>query len=270
MQHHNAVVGLVTERSRSRLMTAAPQAAICATCLDVERHLRHARSSALIVDPGVSGVTVDWLRGVRADFPSVAVLIYGELDPFSFATLAELARNGFADVVLRGYDDGPARFAHVIEDAVARLRQRCGLDGLVERLAGVPQPLRAAVSQMFLYPQRYHSTNDLARTALMSTRAVFRHMEAAAVTSTRRLVAAARVWRAYHELNGSGKTASAVAARLRYASPDQMCAHFVELTGYTPADVKKGVSETEFSERLLASIFDVTKAEELQPTEVSV
>jgi AraC-like DNA-binding protein len=264
------VVALLTDRGRGRLLAALPHAMICGSCLEAERQLRSDNCAALILDPCVPGVTAEWAQGLRSEFPLIAFVLYAELDPLAFARMAELMRNGFADVVLRGYDDTPSRITQLLEDAIARSRDQRTVERVIEQFGGAPAALRSAIVQMFSHPNRFHNVHDLARIALMSIRAVFRHLDAAGVSSGRRLVAAARVLRAYQLLRQHSPTSREVARRLGYASADQMCVHFTELTGYTPAQVKKGVEETDFVDRVIASICTRTADAALAAAELSV
>lgn len=225
------MVAYVGEASRGPLLAALPDCVFLASRSELDRTLASAHEIVAVVEPSPEGAPVAWICDLRVRFPAVALVVYTDLNPVKFAGIAALTRAGFTDIVLRGYDDDRRRMDRLIDNVLCRLRAGSVGARVQESLRDAPVPLQRAVEAMFRDPQRYRTVHDLAHEARMSTRAVFRHVRDARFHSARRLVAGARVLRAFHLLTHRERTVRETATRLRYSSPDQLASHFVELVG---------------------------------------
>jgi AraC-like DNA-binding protein len=237
---------------RARLLNLAPTTIVCGDWSDVELTIRHADRAVLFIDPPSLNASVTEVLRLRDRYPEVAIIVYTVLSPTSMRAAVQLAHRGIAELVLFGFDDKQERIRRLIDEAEDA--GAVSLEPLKQHLAMLPEKLRRAVEEMFQRPTRFRSTLDLAAAAGMNPRAAFRHLNAAGFVSPRRLVASARVVRAYQLLRRGGRSAGEVAKRLGYRSVDQLSLHLTQLAGCTANDVKKGSAPAEFMTVVLGSL----------------
>ena len=213
------------------------------------------RDEALVfLEPAVVKQPVECAVRLRERCPNVSLVVYTALNPQGLHDVANLANEGFGELVILGYDDSPERLTRLAADSCAAFRYAKDLE-LIEPVVGqLPERMGRAVQDLFRNPRRYRSTLDLASAAGVSSRAVFRHLKAAGFRSPRRLVASARVIRAFHLLSGSRRSGHEVANLLGYRSVDQLSQHFSELAGCTASDVRRGNAAPDLPGRVLRSL----------------
>ena len=215
-----------------------------------QRHL-----DLVVADPAADGqVQVDELAYVVRYFPSVPVVVYTVLSPFTVRALVPLARNGVEHVVLNRFDDEPRRFLDLLERVPAHALSDQLLQALAAPIALLPVMVARAIEQTFRTPSRFHSAQDLASAAGMNVRTLYRHLDAAGLGSARMLVVGARLLRAYSLLRDPGRAIKEVSARLGYHSPWQLTQQMREVTGMTPKIVRRDVPPDVFVRRVAGEI----------------
>jgi AraC-like DNA-binding protein len=210
--------------------------------------------SVVVIDPLLCSDGAANAKRLKQRYASTSFIVYTELDPTPFRLVVDLIRMGFTDVVLFGYDDDRQRLERLVQHIADRVSLPAFTEALQPLLERLTSGLRCAIEDMIREPRRFRATPDLAAAAQMSTRAVFRHLKLAGFASPRRLVASARVVRAYQLLSETGRSVQEVADRLRYASADQLSQHFSELAGCTANDVKKGMPMEQFTDAILDAV----------------
>ena len=248
-----SILGCVSAAVKPRLGSALPTTTFCEKWPDVETAVRSRDDAVLFLDPLTVDHAAERAIRLRERYPRVTVVIYTSLEPTHLHGVVALAREGFTERVIRGFDDTPERLKRLVDDCVSFSsgRELAMLEPIVSRL---PAPLARAVQDMFRRPRCFRSTLDLAAAAGVSSRAVFRQLKAAGFHSPRRLIASARVIRAFHLLSGGGRSGQEVASRLGYRSVDQLSQHFTELAGCTASDVRRGNIAPDLPGRVLRSL----------------
>ena len=222
------------------------------TWSELDALTRRTAVDVLVVDPTMEGPTggVAAVIELAARHPSVPLVPYVALSPASLRAVVELAAHGVEQVVLHRFDDEPQRFRDLLERRAGDALTETLLQELAASLARLPLPLAAAVRRMFRQPQRVWSAQDLAASAGMSRRTMYRQLEAAGFASPRRLVQGARLLRAYLYLRDSGNLVEDVVAKLHYGSPHVFVRHTRETFGLTPSALRRGVEGPEIVARL--------------------
>jgi AraC-like DNA-binding protein len=204
---------------------------------------RRARVDVLVVDPTAEGTPsgVGAVVELSARHPSVPIVPYVALSPESLRAVVALARQGVEQVVLHRFDDEPTRFRELLERRAGNALTEALLTALGEPLARLPLPLAAAVRQMFRQPHRVWTAQDLASSAGMPRRTMYRQLEAAGFASPRLLVQGARLLRAYLYLRDSGNLVEDVMVKLQYGSSHVLGRHTRETFGVTPSALRRDV-----------------------------
>ena len=240
---------------KSRLVSAIPSSTLCDTWAQVEAIVRGRDHAVVFLDPAAVPRPAERATQLKERYPSVNVVIYTALEAQPVREAVLLAAAGFTHLVIRGFDDSPQRLQHIVAEAPAHALGE-ELSVLEPAMDKLPVALRRAVTDLFRRPRCFRTTLDLAAAAGTSPRAVFRHVKAAGFRSPRRLIAAARVIRAFHLLSGGGRSGQEVATRLGYRGVDQLSQHFGELGGCSASDVRRGQIAPGFVRRVLTSLIE--------------
>ena len=195
-----------------------------------------------VVDPSVGGPAgareVAELRGRN---PSLPVVVYTALSPHALKAVVELARCGIEHVVLFQFDDDPRRLLDLLERLPGYALSERLLEELGPAIGALPAATARAVERLIKTPHRFFGAPDLAAAAGVSTRTLYRQLEAAGLASPRVVVQGARLLRAYAYLRDATYSAKDVAAKLGYSSPDVLVQQSREATGLTPAELRDEV-----------------------------
>ncbi len=213
---------------------------------------RRSRVDVLVVDPTAEGSPsgVAAVAELTARHPSLPIVPYVSLSPESLRAVVALARLGMEQVVLHRFDDEPTRFRELLERKAGDALTETLLAALGEPLGRLPMSLAAAVRHMFRQPHRVWTAQDLASSAGMPRRTMYRQLEAAGFASPRRLVQGARLLRAYLYLRDSGNLVEDVMVKLQYGSPHVLVRHTRETFGVTPSALRRDVDGPEVVARL--------------------
>jgi AraC-like DNA-binding protein len=199
----------------------------------------------MVVDPCIDGSAhTEPVRSLRADFPSVGVLIYTGISAESTRAMLALGEYGVRHCVLRGFDDEPGRFRERIEllRAVGLEDRVLGTVRVALESGQVPAALISAVEELFHTPRRFRTAEDVAKAAGMPRRGVNRWLERAGLAPARTLVMAARVLRGYQYAQNPALAASDIALRLGYPDPRVFASHVRLLTGRRVSTWRTSVS----------------------------
>jgi AraC-like DNA-binding protein len=185
--------------------------------------------------PGVPALGIDIVEFIAAIVP---VVVYAMLTPRTARFMSHANASAVRQLVLHGIDDDPERLRQLIEGLGASDADTVLVRPIVAALsaAGAPPALSAAIRLLFRTPRRFRSAEDLAGTSGLSRRWVNECLAAAGLAPARILVMAARVWRAYHDLQIPGTSVSSIAARLSYPDIKSFRRHARSCTGIPPSE----------------------------------
>ncbi len=187
--------------------------------------------------PGVPALGIDVVEFVAAIVP---VVVYAVLTPRTARFMSHTNATAVRQLVLHGIDDEPERLRQIIEGLGASDADTVFVRpiGAALSAAGAPPALGAAIRLLFRTPRRFQSAEDLATASGLSRRWVNECLAAAGLAPARILVMAARVWRAYHDLQVPGTSVGTVAARLSYPDVKSFRRHARSCTGIPPSEWK--------------------------------
>ncbi len=172
-----------------------------------------------VLDPMADGVVrAESILAVLDEFPSVPVVLYAQLSPENLQATVDLAREGVRHVVLYRYDDAEARFLELIESQPGAALAQMLLQRLETPLEKIGSTLRRGVERMFGAPVHFETIPDLARSAMVSTRTIYRRFAMAGLDSPRKFLVAARLLRAYAYMLEPGNTLEMAGTKLGYDS----------------------------------------------------
>ena len=215
---------------------------------------RHPLDVAVLDPQSAARVQLPELMSLIEQHPSLPIVLYTYLSPGMMGAVAELARHGVREVVLHRFDDEPRRFLELLERQPGFALGEMLLEPLAEPLSRLPSALARAIERMFRSPSRVHDVSDLARSAGMTVRMVYRKLDNAGLASPRVLVQSARLLRAYTHMRDPGLLLEDIAMKLGYQSPRLLTRQMQEAVGMTPTEVRARVSPADFVCRLGARL----------------
>ena len=206
--------------------------------------VRTSGAEVAVVDPSVestppaSGVPALGIDVVECIAAIVPVVVYAVLTPRTARFMSHTNASAVRQLVLHGIDDDPERLRQIIEGLGASAADTALVRPIIAALSasGAPPALGAAIRLLFRTPRRFRSAADLAAASGLSRRWVNECLAAAGLAPARVLVIAARVWRAYHDLQIPGASVSAVASRLAYPDIKSFRRHARSCTGIPPSE----------------------------------
>jgi AraC-like DNA-binding protein len=224
--------------------------------VELEEVVRRNPVDAAVVDPGVDGpIRQGEVQRLVEAFPTLPVVLYTQMTPSNFRPLVEVARMaGVRHLVLHRFEDEPGRFRALLRRAVGTGLSDRMLEELRPRLELLPAVLSRAVERMFRNPLAFRGVRDLAVSAGMPARTVYRHLRGAGFVSPMLLVKSARLLRAFNYLRDPGHTVEDVAAKLRYSSSRKLAQHSAELLGTTPRRVRHRMEAEDVITRLVQRV----------------
>jgi AraC-like DNA-binding protein len=185
--------------------------------------------------PGVPALGIDVVEFIAAIVP---VVVYATLTPRTARFMSHTNASAVRQLVLHGIDDDPERLRQIIEGLGASDADTVLVRPIIAALSasGAPPALGAAIRLLFRTPRRFRSAADLATASGLSRRWVNECLALAGLAPARIFVIAARVWRAYHDLQMPGTSVGAVAARLSYPDVKSFRRHARSSTGIPPSE----------------------------------
>jgi AraC-like DNA-binding protein len=222
-----------------RATSALPNTVACDSGPGLIAAARTGSIGVIIGDPTLdAGGCADALIEARKRFPGIEVVAYVALTPATIPCLLRLAAQGVSEVIIRGHDDSVHRFGQIVQLAAMRSTRVAMLAALQAELARLPGALRDAVGALFRNPIRYRTVTDLALSAGMGRRTVYRQLQLAGIASPRLLVASGRVLLAVTLLRDPCSTLVDIARRLRFYRADYLTEMIACVTGLTPQTVR--------------------------------
>lgn len=228
----------VGPRLQARLCSLVSPIEFSRSLAELSDAIKGIESTVAFVDPATDERFAERIVQMRTECPTSTFVVYTVLEPPYFQDIVRLVEAGVHDVMLFGFDDHHRRLQTLLVDIAARQQFPAFMAAIEPHLMRLPPPLRTATEELLTHPARFRSSHDLARSAGMSTRAVFRHLNSAGFLSLRRLVMAAKVMLAYRLLKGQTRSVYDVADRLGYASSDQLSKHVAELVGCSASHLR--------------------------------
>jgi AraC-like DNA-binding protein len=226
---------------------------------ELESAIRRKPADVAVIDPTAPGqVRVAETVLLRQRYPSVQVVVYTYLTPSAMRMVVELAKHGLEHVVLHRFDDDPRRFGQLLGELPGHALSEQLLDRLNGTLGKMPAKVSGAVRRMMRAPRQYSAVDDLAASAGMTRRQLYRVLETAGFTSPRLLVQAARLVRAFAFLRDPGRLLEDVSAKLGYSEPRVLNRVMYEMVGSRPLDVRESMGPDEFVERVATRLFAPT------------
>jgi len=168
----------------------------------------------------------------------VPVVVYAVLTPRTARFMSHANPSAVRQLVLHGIDDDTDRFRQIIEGLGSSDADTVLVRPIIAALsaAAAPLALGAAVASPLPRAPPLSFAADLATASGLSRRWVNECLAAAGLAPARVLVIAARVWRAYHDLQVPGASVGMVAARLSYPDLKSFRRHARSCTGITPSE----------------------------------
>jgi AraC-like DNA-binding protein len=241
-------------RLASSVISYFPPAQRIESVAELRSTIARSNVNLVIADPALTPRIADALCSVRAEFPSVLVVVYTSLTPAVVADLLRLAAAGIDEVMLFGTDDTKSRFAELGVRSLATAAVLQAERILAERLKRLPEPIRCAVVAMLYSPRRFRTVDDLSAAAFVTRRTLYRQLTAAGFESPRLLLLSGRVLRAISMLRDPSRNLRQVAAALGYSKPDRLSDHVAFFTGLRPRELRGQVSLTEIVVRLVGRL----------------
>jgi AraC-like DNA-binding protein len=219
---------------------------------EVDMMVREKPVTALILDPAADGVmNVEAVMTLLKNYPSLPVVAYAVLNPASFGAMLQLTRAGLQNVVLQRYEDSPQRFRETVERARGNPLKRKMLEGLQPKLSLLPRKLVTTVDEMFEWPHRYASAQDVALRAEMSSVRVYRNFSVAGLGSPKRMLRAAKLLKAVGYLQDRGYSVRDVAKKVGYRNARIFAEHTLDVFELTPSRVRSHLAPEDAVEHLL-------------------
>ncbi|MBI2796610.1 MAG: helix-turn-helix transcriptional regulator [Gemmatimonadetes bacterium] len=208
---------------------------------------------SVLVDPGSpSMISVSDVVAFLHAFPSTPVIPYTSMSAAAMKAIGELAPHGIAQVLIHRIDDSPSRLLDALRARQADPLARAVLVRLGPQLAQLSGRVRPAVERLFREPHAFFGVADLADTAAVNVRTLYRQFEAAGLASPRMVVLCARMLRGYLWLREPAHASSDVVHKLGFSSRQQFSRVLSRFTGVTPREVQRRPDDDGFVGRVVA------------------
>jgi AraC-like DNA-binding protein len=206
--------------------------------------IRNEPITVVILDPAADGtMRVDAASALLSRFPSLPVVGYVQLNAVAFGAIAQLSRRGLQHVVLHRFDDSKERLQQTISRVRANPPSQRMLALLAPVLKDVPLSVARAVKDMFERPHRYGSVLDLATATDLPPVSVYRYLEAAGISTPKKLLMVAKLTRGLTYLRDPGYSVREVALKLGYRHARILTSHALEVFNITPSRIRSRLSD---------------------------
>jgi len=219
---------------------------------------RDSHWDAVIADPCSDGMLrTDELVALIEAYPSIPLTLYSCVSSGALRSIAELARfgQGAYPIVLHRVDDEPRRFLDLLERQPAHSLSAALLRRLGPGLDLLAPPLARAVERLIRRPTVFVTAGDLAASADLTVRTVYRQLAAAGFESPRTLIVGARLLRAYAYSRDPAQSLESVASRVGYSAPRMLTRHMREIVGVTPRAARRRIPAEEFVSTLAGRLY---------------
>jgi AraC-like DNA-binding protein len=254
------VAACVQPAKLSRLQGAAGQRHSVHAALDwahADSIIRRQPVDVLVVDPQFdtpAEARSDRIRAVRNRYRSLPMIVYSTLAAQTLRPLVELGREGMEQLILFGLDDDPQHLRQMLERQPGIVLSERLLGHLQRPLSRIPSPLAGAVERLIRNPSVFRGVPDLAASAGIPRRSLYRHFERAGLVTPRELVAGARLLRGYAFLRVPAYSLELVAEHVRFTDADALTKAMKWGVGMTPGRARDRMGPEEFVARLAARL----------------
>jgi AraC-like DNA-binding protein len=215
----------------------------------------------IVADPYADGMNrAPELAQFVASHPWTPLVVYTAVTPAALKAIAELAVVGAQQLILYRYDDEPRRFHELLERQPGHALSAALLHEFGPGLGALTPPLARAIERLFRRPIGFETAGDLASSAAITVRTVYRQLAAAGFGSPRRLIVGARLLRAFAYARDPEQSLEAVARRLGYSAPRMLTRHMREIVGVTPRAARRRMPAHEFVSILAARLYATNAA----------
>jgi AraC-like DNA-binding protein len=199
-----------------------------------------------VVDPALSGEPrTQEIERIRVLFPSLPLILYGELSPTIARILLKLGNAGIKEAVIAGYDDHPDRLGELLVAEATRAVSGELVAAILRSLEWCPGELRWAIETIIRDPGAVRSVQDLADRARMDRRTCGRWFARAGLPPPSVILMVLRVLYAHRLLQDPGYTVEDVASKLGYAQTRTLAQNVREVFGLTPGELRLTLSQDE-------------------------
>jgi AraC-like DNA-binding protein len=210
----------------------------------------------MVADPYADGTNrAAELAAFVATHPWTPLVIYTAVTPAALKAVAELAIVGAQQLILYRYDDEPRRFFEILERQPGHALSTAVLREFDPGLSSLTPPLARAIERLFRRPVGFETAGDLASSAAVTVRTVYRQLTAAGFQSPRRMIVGARLLRAFAYARDPDQSLEEVARRLGYSAPRMLTRHMREIVGITPRAARRRMPAHEFVSALAARLY---------------
>jgi AraC-like DNA-binding protein len=254
------VAACVQPAKLSRLQGAAGDRHRVHAALDwahADSIIRRQPVDVLVVDPQFdtpAEARSDRIRAVRNRYRSLPMIVYSNLAAQTLRPLVELGREGVEQLILFGLDDDPQHLRQMLERQPGIVLSERLLSHLERPLSRVPVTVSAALERLIRNPSVFRGVPDLAASAGVPRRTLYRFFERAGLVTPREMVAGARLLRAYAFLRVPAYSLDAVAEHVRFTDADSLAKSMKWGVGMTPGRARDRMGPEEFVARLAARL----------------
>jgi len=219
--------------------------------------IRRQPVDVLVVDPQFDSATEarsDRIRAVRNRYRSLPMIVYSTLAAQTLRPLVELGQDGLEQLILFGLDDDPQHLRLVLERQPGLILSERLLGHLQRPLSRMRTPLANAIERLIRNPSVSRGVPDLAASAGVPRRSLYRYFERAGLVTPREVVVGARLLRAYAFLREPAYSLESVAAHVRFTDSDSLTKAMKWGVGMTPGRARDRMGPEEFVARLAARL----------------
>jgi AraC-like DNA-binding protein len=190
-------------------------------------------------DPASDGVTniCAPARLLRA-YSSLPFIAYVPLTIDAMRAVAELAKFGLGEVILARVNDSAIELREIVEGVSTSPLTTEFLDRLRPSLSHLPCSIVHAFEDLFRYPHKYASAQDLAVAASTTVSCLYHSFQGTGLPSPKRLLIAARLLRGYRYLVEQRLSVREVAVRVGYHHTRLFAEHTVAVFGLGPSKLR--------------------------------
>ena len=248
------------------VLEPAHQVTAVLTAVEMTEVARTRLIDAVLVDPGtVSLLSVSDVVAFLHAFPSLPVIPYTSMSASAMRAIAELAPHGIAQIIFHRVDDSPPRLLAALRARQADPLARAVLLRLERHLGHLSGRVRSGVEKLFREPQTFFTVRDLADSADVNVRTLYRQFELAGLASPSIVVHCARMLRGYLWLRDPAHASLDVVHKLGFSSRQQFARVLSRFTGTTPRAIRYRPDDERFVERVVMLLTTPAREDEHGP-----
>jgi len=231
---------------------ADPDFVVAKSWGELDTIVRQQPVTTVILDPAADGsMNVEAVELLLDRYPSLPIVAYVFLSHASFWAMARLTRAGLKYVILQRFEDSPKRFREMVERARRNPLKNGLMEGLQPELRLLPPKLSTIVHEILDSSHSYHTAQDIARNAEISSLKLYRTFGTSGLDSPRRFLDAVKLLNAVDYLQDRGYSVRDVAKKVGYRNSRMLAEHTLDVFGLTPSKVRSHVAPEDAVERLI-------------------